>query len=159
VALFRNPDFLPRFHVVSHAQAYDDVARARERVLSPSFDPRRSVLVPAAQAAGLPKVADDAAAEARAVSVIRYEAHEVQLDVDSPGGVVVSSEAFYPGWDSAVDGRRAETLLVNTAFRGVAVPAGRHRVTMKYVPRSFVAGLVLSGAALGVTLLALVRRW
>jgi uncharacterized membrane protein YfhO len=93
------------------------------------------------------------------VSVIRYEAHEVQLDVDSPGGVVVSSEAFYPGWDSAVDGRRAETLLVNTAFRGVAVPAGRHRVTMKYVPRSFVAGLVLSGAALGVTLLALVRRW
>jgi hypothetical protein len=30
---------------------------------------------------------------------------------------------------------------------------------MEYVPRSFLAGLTLSGVALGVTLLALLRRW
>jgi hypothetical protein len=160
VALFRNPDFRPRFYVVPRAEAYDDVVLARQRLVSPSFDPRASVLVPAAQMAMVRPLADGAPpTEGAAVSVLRYEPHLVELDVDSPGGVLVSSEAFYPGWDSVVDGRPAETLLVNTAFRGVAVPAGRHRVTMKYVPRSFVAGLVLSIAALGVTVLAFVRRW
>jgi hypothetical protein len=39
----------------------------------------------------------------------------------------------------------------------VAVPAGRHRVTMEYVPRAFSAGLALSAAAL-VTVVALARR-
>jgi hypothetical protein len=159
VALFRNPEALPRFYVVAHAEAYADETRARERLLSPSFDPRASVLVPVAPVATPPAAAGHAPAEAAAVSVVRYEPHAVELDVRSGGGVLVSSEAFYPGWDSLVDGEPAETLRVNTAFRGVAVPAGRHRVTMEYVPRSFAAGLVLSGVALGVTLLALVRRW
>ena len=159
VALFRNPDFRPRFYVVPRAEPYDDVARARERLLSPSFDPRVSVLVPAAQASA-PRPAPEAApTEASGVALVRYEPHAVELDVQSRGGVLVSSEAFYPGWDSLVDGEPAETLRVNTAFRGVAVPAGRHRVTMKYVPRSFLAGLMLSGVALGVTSLALFRRW
>jgi hypothetical protein len=158
VTLFRNPGFLPRFHVVPRAEAYDDVARARARLLSPGFDPRRSALVPAAQAARLGPVDGGAAGLGPAASLVRYEPHEVEVEVDSSGGVLVSSEAFYPGWDSFVDGRRVETLLVNTAFRGAAVPAGRHRVTMRYVPRSFVAGLVLSGAALAVTLIALRRR-
>jgi hypothetical protein len=159
VALFRNPDFRPRFYVVPRAEPFDDVARARERLLSPSFDPQVSVLVPAAQATAFRPAPDVAPAPAAPVAVVRYEPHAVELDVQSAGGVLVSSEAFYPGWDSFVDGEPAETLRVNTAFRGVAVPAGRHRVTMKYVPRSFVAGLVLSGVALGVTLLALLRRW
>ena len=57
-----------------------------------------------------------------------------------------------------MDGAAAETLLVNTAFRGVALPAGRHRVTMRYVPRAFMVGLALTALAL-VTLVALARRW
>ena len=69
----------------------------------------------------------------------------------------MSSEAAWPEWQSRVDGDPRETLLVNTAFRGVAVPPGRHRVTMEYVPRAFRAGLALSAAAL-VTVVALARR-
>ena len=42
---------------------------------------------------------------------------------------------------------------------GVAVPAGRHRVTMEYVPRAFVAGVLISAGVLGVMLLAAARRW
>jgi hypothetical protein len=156
--LSRAQGSLPRFYVVPRAEPYDDVAQARVRLLSPGFDPRASALVPAAQAAGL-AAAGASGPGASEVAVRRYEAHRIELDVDAPaGGLLVSSEAAYPGWRSEVDGRAAETLLVNTAFRGVAVPAGRHRVTMEYVPRSFAAGLALSGAALIVTLLALARR-
>ena len=161
VTLSRNPGFLPRFYVVPRAEPYDDVVQARARLLSPAFDPRTSALVPAAQASAVPAggPGTDGDAGASVVAVQRYDAHRIEMDVDAPaGGLLVSSEAAYPGWRSQVDGRDAETLLVNTAFRGIAVPAGRHRVTMEYVPRSFAAGLALSGAALVVMLLAVARR-
>lgn len=159
ITLSRLPGALPRFYVVPRAEPYDDVAQARARLLSPAFDPRASALVPVAQAATLAAGSGTGGADTSVVTVQQYEPHRIELDVDAPvGGLLVSSEAAYPGWRSEVDGRTAETLLVNTAFRGVAVPPGRHRVTMEYVPWSFAAGLALSGAALMVTLLARARR-
>jgi Bacterial membrane protein YfhO len=162
VGLFHNPGFLPRFRVVRRAEAYDDVAAARSRLLSPLFDPRGVALVPVSQVAAV-AIAGPAAAVAVAeatVAVRRYEPQVIELDVDAPAaGVLVTSEAAYPGWRSRIDGQPVDTLLVNTAFRGVAVPAGRHHVTMEYVPWSFRAGLLLSGVAAGVMLLAGLRRW
>jgi hypothetical protein len=162
-ALSRRADFLPRFYVVPRAEAYADVAQARARLLSPDFDPRAAALVPAEDAAKVvPASAAGASGRARgsdAVTIVRYEPHRIELEVDAAaGGLLVSSDTAYPGWESAVDGRSAPTLLVNTAFRGVALSPGRHRVTMEYVPRSFRAGLALSGAAVVVMLVALARR-
>jgi uncharacterized membrane protein YfhO len=51
---------------------------------------------------------------------------------------------FYPGWQTRIDGVAAPTLLVDTAFRGTVVPAGKHQVEMIYVPRSFYAGVAVS---------------
>jgi hypothetical protein len=162
VALFRNPGFAPRFYLVGRVEAYDNVGHARARLLSPAYDPRAAVLLPAEQAAAVGAPGSDEAALSPPVHVVvqRLAAHVVELDVSSPlGGVLVTSEASYPGWESRVDGRPVDTLLVNTAFRGVAVPPGSHRITMQYVPRSFRAGLALSAAALLALALASARRW
>jgi len=160
VALFRNPGFVPRFHLVSRVEPYQDVKRARERLLSPAFDPRATALVLASQEVAAVAPVPNAPAAPSPVSVRRLAAHEIELEVDSQGGgLLVTSEAAYPGWASRLDGRPVETLLVNTAFRGVAVPPGRHRVTMEYVPRSFRAGLALSVAALLAMAVALARGW
>ena len=101
------------------------MAQAGARLLSPAFDPRTTALVPAAQACGRPRrgAGTDGDAGASVVAVRRYDAHRIEMDVDAPaGGLLVSSEAAYPGWRSRVDGRDAETLLVNTAFRGSPSP-------------------------------------
>jgi hypothetical protein len=161
VALFRNPGFLPRFYLVPRVEAYDDVRRARERLLSPAFDPETSALVPARQASALGTLAGPPGAapgQALAASVRRQAPHHIELDVDAPwGGVLVTSEAAYPGWESRLDGRPVETLLVNTAFRGLAVPPGPHRITMSYGPRSFRAGLALTLAGVLAALAAWAR--
>jgi hypothetical protein len=147
VALFRNPGHVPRFHVVAAVEPYHDVEAARQRLLSPAFDPARVALVPAATVPAGP--AATGAAPALPVGIVRRAPHEIELAVDAPeGGLLVTSEAAYPGWESRLDGRVVDTLLVNTAFRGVALPPGAHRVTMKYVPRSFHLGALLSLAAL-----------
>ncbi len=48
-------------------------------------------------------------------------------------GVVVLSASYDPGWKATVDGRRRPTVMVAPALVGVNVPAGRHRITFRYV--------------------------
>ena len=59
-------------------------------------------------------------------------------------GMVVLSDAFYPGWRARVDHRPAEIHQVDGAMRGVAVPRGTHTVTMRYRPVSVYLGAALT---------------
>jgi len=154
IRAYRNPGALARFRLVHQVEPAASTRAAIGRLLSPGFDPAtRAVVVgplPAALAvgamAGLPG--------GDQVQVIDRRAHRIQLEVRSSSpGVLVSSEIFYPGWDTLIDGRRVETLLVNGAFRGALVPAGTHSVDLRFTPRSFFLGLaltVLSLVALGL---------
>ncbi len=76
------------------------------------------------------------------------------VDVDAPErGVLFLAESWYPGWTCDA----GELARANVNFRAVQVPAGRTRVTLRFLPASFLAGAVLSFAALVVVLL-LARR-
>ena len=45
-------------------------------------------------------------------------------------------ETWYPGWIAEIDGRRVPILRADVLFRGVEVPAGRHRVVFRFAPFS-----------------------
>jgi hypothetical protein len=51
-------------------------------------------------------------------------------------GMVIASETYDPGWQTKVDGKPAEIREVYGALRGVVVPAGEHRIEMRYRPAS-----------------------
>ncbi len=144
--VYRNPGALPRFFLVDRVEAYPTAEEGVARFLSPDFEPRRVALVEAADAGGLsapPPVDDHPLRDS--VKVVAYGAHEIELEVEAAGDrLLVSSEVDYPGWEVEVDGVLTEKVLVNTAFRGVRVPAGRHRVRFHFVPRSFYLGLGLT---------------
>jgi uncharacterized membrane protein YfhO len=59
-------------------------------------------------------------------------------------GMVILSDAFYPGWRARVDHRPAGVYEINGAMRGVAVPRGKHTVTMRYRPVSVYLGAALT---------------
>ena len=67
----------------------------------------------------------------------------VQVDMACRGMLVVSDN-FFPGWNAELDGNAVDIWKVNTAIRGVIVPAGRHTVTMKYRPVSVYFGFLLT---------------
>jgi hypothetical protein len=74
------------------------------------------------------------AGEARIVS---YQGDQVVIEVTTErAGVLVLHDLYYPGWEVAVDGRDQPLLRANLLFRGVEVPAGRHRVTFEFRPLS-----------------------
>lgn len=71
------------------------------------------------------------------VEMTSYEANELHYNVKSDkGGVLVFSEIYYPGWTCTVDGQDVEIGRVNYVLRAIQMPAGEHKVELKFDPQS-----------------------
>lgn len=69
----------------------------------------------------------------------------VRVQVDAPvRGLVFFSEPYYSERQATVDGKPVRPLKTNLAFTSVPVPAGRHEIELRMVPRSFHWGLGIS---------------
>ncbi|MEZ6074010.1 MAG: hypothetical protein R3C10_27965 [Pirellulales bacterium] len=89
---------------------------------------------------------------------------EIVVTLDAPG-MLVLADLYTPDWtataETAGSVSNAEVLRVNRVMRGVALPAGSHRVTLTYRPASFTAGAAISGLAwscLPIALFVSIRR-
>jgi hypothetical protein len=76
------------------------------------------------------------------VRVVDQPSGLVAVDVDAQsGGLVFFSEPYFPSRAAFVDGRRVDLQKAGLAFSAVAMPAGRHVVELRIVPRAFQWGL------------------
>jgi hypothetical protein len=71
---------------------------------------------------------------------------------------LVLSEVDYPGWEARVDGEPVALVRTNYVLRGLPLPAGEHRVDLRYAPRPVWNGGLLSLAAALVVAIA-AWRW
>jgi hypothetical protein len=141
--VFRNRLALPRVRVVPTLLPYDgDVEFMRAVGRGPDdlfarvalvaredldeFDPPSGRL-PQPRMTGLPPTGGAARLVEDGVSTL-------VVHVEGSGGFLVLSDSFVPGWTAEVDGRAADILPVDGAFRAVAVPPGTHSVVFRYRP-------------------------
>ncbi|HSP33270.1 MAG TPA: YfhO family protein [Thermoanaerobaculia bacterium] len=83
--------------------------------------------------------------------VTRRRESGLEIDVTKTGsGYVVVSEAAWDGWRAYLDGHRVATTIANHAFLAVYVPDGRHKIELRFLPQSFVAGRAITFAALAL---------
>lgn len=66
----------------------------------------------------------------------------------------VLSQAWYPGWELKIDGKRTAPEKFEGVFLSCALPPGEHTIEFRYHPVSFRIGLLISA----LTLLALLVR-
>jgi hypothetical protein len=160
VEILENRQAQPRAWLVSHtvqvdaAQALASVRQARLPDGTP-FDIRATAVVEAAPAV------DVGPLDPNATATLTYAgAERVEVETSSAGAAfLVVSDVAYPGWQATIDGAPAPIVRTNSMLRGVALPAGRHRVAFHYRPRGIRDGFV--GAALvpiGFALAAVWRR-
>ncbi|MBK5257382.1 MAG: YfhO family protein [Vicinamibacteria bacterium] len=71
-------------------------------------------------------------------------------------GLAVFLDAWAPGWTATLDGQPAPVTRANLAFRGVAAPAGTHRVELRYRPQRLFVGLWISGLSLAAAVAAFI---
>jgi hypothetical protein len=150
IVILRNLRARPRAWLVGEAEAVDG-EEALRRIRGESeheFDPRRTALLEVAPHE-LPVLAGGELSAGSTARVVEYQANGLVVETNaSRASVLVVSEMVYPGWEASVDGQAARIHATNYLLRGVAVPAGAHRVEMRYRAPAARAGAVISACAL-----------
>jgi hypothetical protein len=120
---------------------FADSAETLEALASPSFQPRAEVYLPRSAE---PLVAGCRGGEATITPAL-FNAREIvfQTSASHPAMAVIA-QTDYHWWKGYLDGKPAPILRANHAFQAIALPAGRHRVELRYQDRSFLAGCLLS---------------
>jgi hypothetical protein len=131
----------PRVYVAHQVSPVDSEAVLDQEEL-PEFNRQTEALIDegnlpllkARYTPAAPGIAGTAKSEAR---IVTYTRNSVVIDVQAgEAGILVLHDIFYPGWEALIDGERQPVLRANLLFRGVEVPAGRHRVEFHFRPIS-----------------------
>ncbi len=84
------------------------------------------------------------------------EPNRVELEVENDGNaLLVYSENWYPAWKAYIDGKHVELLRAYNTLRAIFVPAGKHKVELRYESDTLRLGMVLFWIGFGALLIAL----
>ena len=93
------------------------------------------------------------------VRVLSYGLRELELAVDTAQpAYLATSEVHFPGWRAWINGAETPIYYTNVAFRGLWVPAGQHRVTMRFEPALLAWCCMISALAWAAWLYLWFRR-
>jgi len=154
VKVYENVDTLPRAFCVptAHSVATDDEAVAYMQ--RAEFDPAREVVIKdqgsgiGDQAGSPDHLVIPARGTASDCQLVTYEPEHAMIDTNvAQDSYLIITDAYFPGWNATIDGQPATIERADLLFRAVKVPAGQHRIEMRYEPRSFAVGAVISIAA------------
>jgi hypothetical protein len=157
VWIYENPNALPRAYVVHRAEIAGG-QDALERLVASDLNPWTTAILEeplaAAEAAAL---TDAPLRSSSAARIVRYRPHRVEVGVEmTDPGVLILSDAYYPGWKVTVDGQPAQLLRANYALRGVYLQTGNHQVVFRFAPRSLQLALLSTGISLVIGLVLLI---
>jgi len=156
VRIFRNTRALPRVWIAKEAEVVD-AEEALRRIRGESardFDPRRTALLEIPQGtkvempAGKASTNDGEATvhdvEATAHTLL-YEPNRIVIETSAERrSVLIASEINYPGWTATIDGKSAPIYTADFLLRGVMLPAGSHRIEMRYTAPAARTGAIIS---------------
>ena len=115
---------------------------------SNEFDPLKQVITE--KNIILPRSLGDSDTKAGAVLIQKEVQGRGWYSVHVPReGVAVFPGNYAPGWKASIDGRRTEVFEANLLAKGVLVPAGDHKIVLRYLPASVLWGVVISLASIG----------
>jgi hypothetical protein len=150
--VIENSAATPRGWLVHDFSVEPSRDRVFERLKDPTFDPRQTAILMESPSSNIAPVTANASRET--VTFNTYEPGRIELQVHAESNaLLVLSEVNFPGWEVRLKGQRVETQRADWMIRSLAVPAGDSTVTMRYKPRSFIAGAGLSAATFGGALI------
>lgn len=77
--------------------------------------------------------------------IIKYEPNQVEIKTgDSKNKLLFISDVYSKDWQAYIDNEKTPILRAHYALRSIAVPAGNHKISFTYNPRSFYWGLNIS---------------
>ena len=151
--IYENLDAMERFFFAKHVRSVENLAAAAAIVQARDFRPSEETVIEARSES----LAVTAPAVDDAIKVASYASTAIQLATESSTPTfLVASDSYYPGWEATIDGNPTRIYPTDAAFRGVGVPAGKHTVDFRFVPRTLYRSAAISAVALvGLLMLSL----
>ncbi|MFP2901676.1 YfhO family protein, partial [Corallococcus sp. 4LFB] len=155
LTLVEYADAAPRIHL-ARPECVQGRAEALRRMMSPQLPPPDVAIVECQ--APLPPTPEGPLGS---IHVAPGTPEHLTVEVASLApAVLVVNDAWQPGWRATVDGQDVPILPADVAVRAVVVPAGQHRVELRYRTPGLTAGLLLGALSwLGLALACLGRRF
>jgi hypothetical protein len=151
--ILRNLRALPRAWLAPEAERVEpeEALRRIQGTSDTGFDPWRTALLEG-NTAGLESLLGGSAFSGIA-KVTKRTPNGLVIDTSAnQAAVLVVSEINYPGWIAWIDGRRAPVVTADYLLRSVVLPAGSHRVEMRYTAPAARRGAWISFAAVALIL-------
>ncbi|WP_419947533.1 hypothetical protein [Candidatus Palauibacter sp.] len=151
--LYEFPSELPYAYFPAAIEMVGDTAAAVARTLEVS-DPARLTIIEGRVGGEAPAAGQGSA------SLVRHEPDRVVLEVVADrAGLLAVSEIHHERWKALLDGEEVVVWRVNTAFRGVEVPAGRHELVFEYRSSPFTFGAWVSLLTLVGLTMSILTAW
>ena len=148
VEIYKNVRAFPRASLVGGLRSIPNRDALFEGMRDSNYRPERGVVTMEAPDHSLPEQAEKRPGSAE---IVEYGSTRVVVHVDAErDGVLVLTDAFYPGWHATVDDAEAEIFPAYYAFRGVLVSAGQHEIVFEYFSAPLKIGLLISSATMVV---------
>jgi hypothetical protein len=142
----QNPGACGNAWFVDKVQLVDN-ADAEMKALD-KFDPLQTAFVDKKFADDL-KGYDGGKDTSSKIRLISYAPNDLVYEYSAPKNqVAVFSEIYYqPGWKATVDDKELPIMRANYVLRAIQLPAGSHKVEMKFQPKSYYTGEAVSLAS------------
>ena len=148
--IYRLRDPLARAYAVDRVEALDQEASVIRRMLADDFRADRVAYTLDPAAAG-----DYPGSPGARITWETDQPDQLALQVETAApSFVVIADAWWPGWSADLDGAATPIRRVNHSLRGIAVPAGAHRLHLSFVPEGWATGVAVTRAALALWIAA-----
>jgi hypothetical protein len=152
-ALLEFTGALPRARLYNNWETIADEKALLTRLGDAAWDPAKSILL--SQEAPRPTSPDAVPGKAEILANPSTKVMEIQTTSEVPAMLLVNDK-IEPEWHAYIDGKKADVLRANYLVRAIHVPAGTHKVTLKYEMKPTGFFIVLACDILGLALLGIV---
>lgn len=150
IRVYRNTESVGRAYIVFDVETAKNAEQSLEMLGRTAFNPHEQVIletkdaaIEADYSANSSRTANETRSRPK-VRVVSDKPNAVVLETESAApGMLVLTDAFYPGWKASIDGKDTEIYRANFHFRAVRLPAGSHTVKFIYQPPALYIGLAL----------------
>jgi len=133
--------FVPGVNILSEAALL-------KKLKDPAWNPRDQLLLEHPATIPAPASLGPPGTPAK-VDLETYTSTEIDIDAQTNrSGFILINDYYDPDWQAQVNGHDVPLLRADDVMRAVAIPAGRSKITMRYVAHYHVAGLNLPAEAM-----------
>lgn len=143
VSIVRNDNALPRVFLVDSTVVHTDRQMINMLILGKDTDPRNaSDLREVAHLEEKPALPIQKGKSLfDSAKIVSYDFDSITVEVScATNKLLVMTDTYYDSWHVTIDGASAPLLRADGAFRGVAVPGGKHTIAMVFRSERYATG-------------------